>query len=531
MAYKKIYGRGGVAVGVGLENFIFPDGKATNLKFTPEVDSMTTNNGNIIRKTRGYRFSCSIEILNDGTVSDTFINMVDRLGTDITSFRIYPKIGWLPDGAYNLAETPNYECVLSSALKFSHISDREDMGQILNFNVKGRALLEDLPSYQFDNFPLQGSGTQAFPFLIQTIEDFMFLHDEDYLWEHSYYYKQTIAELDLTDTSMFLGGLGYRPIGTYENKFRGHYDGDNNVISNFNYSVTDTNDIGLFGICSRGSFRNMQFEFCRLIGSGDSERFGILVARTYYTYLRNINLYRCRVSAQRYTGGIVGQAYYTSMNKCSNNSFFGGGSSSVYAPHGSVGGLIGYADTTTLRDCWVRVEVKSSSSCGGLVGYLRTHSNIITSFSTGNVTTQSIGGGLTGYCDGKISNSYSRSNVKRISSTATGKLGGLTGFMGFKAEIINSFCTGDVVTGSPDTGGFIGLKDEGAESVFSFWDIDTSNWLTSTDSGEIGHHTTVLTTRSFYILWNFSTVWSMDNSGVINDGYPYLMQIDSTHQQ
>jgi len=158
----------------------------------------------------------------------------------------------------------------------------------------------------------------------------------------------------------------------------------------------------------------------------------------------------------------------------------------------------------TIKDVGViNVTVVGEVMVGGLVGW---NDGIVSnSYSTGSVVGDSRVGGLMGNNGGTVSDSYSTSSV-----TGSNFVGGLAGIA---HNVSNCYATGDVtgdevvgglvgwhtggtvsysyatgnVTGSSSVGGLVGDNDgEGAVSD-SFWDIETSG--RSTSDGGTGKNT------------------------------------------
>jgi hypothetical protein len=161
-----------------------------------------------------------------------------------------------------------------------------------------------------------------------------------------------------------------------------------------------------------------------------------------------------------------------------------------------VGSLVGFSTSSTIIDnCSASGIVVSTGTAGGLVGYPHSETIIRNSYSTASV------------------NGGSGNNV-----------GGLAGFAYF-STILNSYSTGSVVTSSSNRGGLIGAKYNisslrSTTITDSFYDKATSG---QSDSGKgTGKTTAQMKTKATFTNWDFDTIWDIDTSGTINDGYPYL---------
>jgi len=196
--------------------------------------------------------------------------------------------------------------------------------------------------------------------------------------------------------------------------------------------------------------------------------------------------------------------------------------------NGSVGGLVGSNNNSTVSNSYTTGSVSGSSyHVGGLVGY-NDNSNVSNCYSTCSVSTQSgfnldyNVGGLVGQNLGNstVSNCYSTGSVSGYSD-----VGGLVG-NSLSATISNSYSTGSVSGSS--SGGLVGSDDGTINN--SFWDTETSGQ--SSSDGGTGKTTAQMKTLSTFTDagWDFEAetsngtddIWDMDYSQSINNGYPYL---------
>jgi hypothetical protein len=225
------------------------------------------------------------------------------------------------------------------------------------------------------------------------------------------------------------------------------------------------------------------------------------------------------VSGSDYVGGLVGFNFLGSISDCYSTGT-ASGSGSFF-----VGGLVGWNCYGSISDCYATGAVSGHSYVGGLVG--ENDSSISNCFSTGTVTggDQSTNlGGLVGYSSGSISDCYSTGAV-----IGTYDAGGLAG-MNNHGSISNCYSTGSVSgsSGSQCVGGLVGMNDEGSiincystgavsgssyaigglvgykyASVISssFWDVNTSGWMTST--GGTGLSTAQMKQQASFTGWDF----------------------------
>ena len=187
--------------------------------------------------------------------------------------------------------------------------------------------------------------------------------------------NKTITLTDYID----LAGLYWTPIGNDDNDFRGSFEGGNKTISNLTINNTAQYQ-GLFGSLASA-------------------------------FVMNVNLVDCNITAGSFTGGIAGDAGWTTISNC------------------SVSGEIHSAGT-------------SSHNYGGIVGNVSgsSYGNLII---VGNTNTASVSATENGYA-----------------------VGGIVGYFGRTTKFRNNFSTG-VVSGSDYVGTLIGMIDEDDYNEFT----------------------------------------------------------------
>jgi hypothetical protein len=171
----------------------------------------------------------------------------------------------------------------------------------------------------------------------------------------------------------------------------------------------------------------------------------------------------------------------------------------INRPNEAPVGLFGYTgEEGFIKDTnMVDITVAGYYYVGGLVGF--NNGMITNSYSTGNVSsTVGMVGGLVGKNTGTVSNSYSTAGVSGVvnagglvgdnwrgtvsNSYSTGNVigsscvGGLVAYNN-KGIVTNSYSTGSV-TGDEEAGGMVGRNHEGTASN-SFWNTETSEQTTS----------------------------------------------------
>jgi len=255
-------------------------------------------------------------------------------------------------------------------------------------------------------------------------------------------------------------GKGWQPVGTYEARFTGTFDGQGYEISEIFVGRPDEDPVGLFGCVAEGAT------------------------------VSNIGILGADVTGGTHAGILAGTNYGNVRNSYSNAGTVSDSySNSSVSGRGSVGGLVG-GSTDTVRDCHSAGSVSGEEHVGGLVGGLNgilsnsySSANVIGDIhvgglvgyanectvsnchSTGSVTGDSYVGGLVGWNRDTIRDCYSLANV-----TGEWLVGGLVGHN--RGNVSDSY-SGGSVSGNEDVGGLIGRDYQGSVSD-SFWDTETS---------------------------------------------------------
>jgi len=147
-----------------------------------------------------------------------------------------------------------------------------------------------------------------------------------------------------------------------------------------------------------------------------------------------------------------------------------------------VGGLVGY-NNGTITNSYATGSVTGSDMVGGLVGYNYNSGTITNSYATGSVTGTNPAGGLVGYNGGTITNSYATGSVTlgSVSNNGDGySLGGLAG--NNSGTVTNSFWN-VTTTGQSTSAGGTGLTTAQIEQLATFtgagWSIAATGGTTS----------------------------------------------------
>ncbi|MCK5774395.1 MAG: hypothetical protein KAH57_11450, partial [Thermoplasmata archaeon] len=288
-----------------------------------------------------------------------------------------------------------------------------------------------------------GNGTISNPYQISNVTQLQNIDDNltaNYM---------LINDIDASDTKNWNSGKGFDPIGNYNKKFIGFFNGNGHNISNLYIHRKSDHHLGLFahishqGIVANLSLTDIDF-------SGQSSVGGIGSRLTNNSVIDNCHVTgEIRVSGGN-LGGIVGYSRGHIINSISN--------CMIYATGSQVGGLIGEArGSSIIFNCTSNGLVSSGGgNCGGLVG-LNTGS-IYSSTTASKVSSHWYKvGGLVGShskdaevtVGGIIQDCHSESEVY----SGTAEAGGL---VGTNYAVINNCSSNGIVNGKNNVGGLIG---------------------------------------------------------------------------
>jgi len=372
-----------------------------------------------------------------------------------------------------------------------------------------------------------GTGELNDPYLIYTSEQMNTIGTDLDDWDSHF---KLMADIDLSGYT----GTDFNIIGIdHGDAFSGVFDGNGHTISNFSYTSSNGDYIGLFRYVSGQSAQIKDLGLIAPdVNAGTRRHVGSLAGNVNSGTITNCYAEGGSVAGKTWVGGLVGYNR-GSLKDCSSTC-------SVSGDY-EVGGLVGN-HTGEITNCYAGGEIfgrqnsgglaggssgtiKNSSAAGivggggrtvgGLVGY---NSGLLSSCSAGgDVFGDEHVGGLAGSSSASIINCYATGGV-----FGTDNVGGLVGSTG--ASIVNCYAIGGV-SGTTYVGGLVGLRGNGGTIFTSFWDIETSGQLTS-DGGTAKTTAEMLNPNTFMDAgWNFvgapdgpSDIWAEPDGG----GYPIL---------
>ena len=233
---------------------------------------------------------------------------------------------------------------------------------------------------------------------------------------------------------------GWSPIGSNSNRFSSVFEGNGHTITDLYINRSSSDQIGLFAVTTgTAKINNIKLSDVNVTGDGD-------------------------------TGSLVG---------INDGSIISIDVTGTVNGNTSVGGLVGenngHISLCVANVMVTEVDAFSSSSIGGLVG---SHENgvIRESRASGNVMGYQYIGGLVGWNEGSIANTYAEGTVSGFA-----RIGGLVGL--YKAgRITNSYAIGRT-SGDSEIGGLVWSDNNSGLITASYWDTDTTEQPTS-EGGE-----------------------------------------------
>ena len=322
------------------------------------------------------------------------------------------------------------------------------------------------------------------------------------------------VEGNVTSTKQYTGGLAGKSSGSFEScSFSG------SVTSNYGDGSTSSPIGGLIGYQERGSLKDC-FTTCDV--SGDNHVGGLIGYASCYNNINELNIKNCyasgKVIGDSCVGGLAGYFKALIENCHSTGDIYG---------DDSVGGLIG-GGRGTIKNSYAECDLyptKNGGDAGGLVGYTSGYITIIGCYAIGNIKENKNDtdvyrfyrcAGLVGSPDGYnttiIRNCFFRGSM--IGSTYVAGLATYSSYSNIDINIENSYAACTLSASNK-----YGLSDSGT-AVNSYYDSqlsgcnDTNHGTPKTTAG--------MKNQLIYDGWDFDDVWTIDESGQTNDGYPYL---------
>ena len=295
-----------------------------------------------------------------------------------------------------------------------YIGAREFNGNAIEgevkLNVKLNGIDYELPA------GMTGKGTEAEPFVLKTADHLAWFRDYVNEGHLSAYAKiaDEVKEIDMStvchkaDTEKQIAELSWTPIGNFDNRYQGTFDGNGKTISNLYINATSA-FAGFFGHLAGGNIKNITFDNAKVNSTGNYYT-GILAGYAGSCIFENIKtLGNCSVEGKEITGGIAGIAvgnisncenhaevkgmgslggilgmYYGSDNSITSCANYG----AVTGTYRQVGGMVGYFDSGTIQNSANYGDITGKDNVGNLIGE-GVICNLNNVLGTGNITATS----------------------------------------------------------------------------------------------------------------------------------------------
>jgi len=295
-----------------------------------------------------------------------------------------------------------------------------------------------------------GNGTQGDPFQISNLAELRRFMESAPIFPNNSWYKLT-ANIDASDTSTWLGGLGWLPVDA------SLLDGFNPAgfeIQNLYINRPTTNNVGFFGVTNALflNLNNFKFVGGQIIGQ---DYVGTLIGLGGNAMTISNSQSSATVSGRSNVGGLAGIAGSGTVISSS-------ATGNVTATGDIVGGLVGNAAGPSISSSHATGHVTGKKQVGGMLGVFTQGpgTGLMTSWASGQVDGDDLVGGLVGFSDGKVSFSYATGAVTASgnSSTLVGYAfaGGLIGQQSTARATEDSWASGAVSGPLKGIGGLIG---------------------------------------------------------------------------
>jgi len=241
------------------------------------------------------------------------------------------------------------------------------------YGTSGSFITDSLPN----KWPA-GSGTEAAPYLISSVDELRWISKHPDYWDAHYL---QIADIDFIDAEPALdtwnGGQGWLPIGNTSSSFSGTYNGNGKTIANLYYSSTTGDYAGLFGSLT-GTVKYLGITSAYIKGD---EYVGIVAGKN------TGSIDYCFVTGTAYgntrTGSFVG---YSSGDI--SNCFSRAETSRSYSNSSNyIGGFVGYSYEGTYTNCYYAGYVSNGNDYQSFCGY-RSYDSQVNCFWDIDVTTE-----------------------------------------------------------------------------------------------------------------------------------------------
>ena len=437
------YGGGAYAADMKLmQNVIFADNKSTydggGMYNNTKGDGSTTYNCRFYRNTAGTadsKYTSGGLCVDDGNGlienCQFFENAAYKNGAEL----------WTDAAIKNCTFTSNFDTSGTAAV---NVYD----------NQRSECTFKSADAYAFAEG--KGSGTEADPYIIESIDDWDALH---------YMVKRDDKPVRSGNFVLKNDIIAVNPIGQWISNsdmtkaFQGTFDGNGNTLNL--YLAGGYSNNAAFNFTNGATIKNLTVKG---YVKGNSGAAGI-VSHAENTTVENCKNY-ADIDGTDYVAGIVGWAKETTVSNCEN---YG----DITATNNNAGGIIGRGYDVTVTNCQNSADVTGNTNIGGIVGRL-TSGSFNTCENYGNISGNQKTGGIIGCLDGEVSliNCLSCGEIKATDKYA----GGIIGSEGDEAAyqqsapkaLVKNCHTFGAVSANSDAGSITGhsVSDSNYEQCF-----------------------------------------------------------------
>lgn len=240
-------------------------------------------------------------------------------------------------------------------------------------------------------------------------------------------------DIDASGTAAWNAGRGFEPIGDYEDRFNGTFDGRNYTIRGLTIDRPSGRFVGLFG-ASDGT-------------------------------IENVRLVDVDVTGDYMVGGLLGEL--TKGQGTIQHAYVSG----TVQGDGPVGGVVGYLSANSVvRQVGANVDVSASVGAGGITGGIRARSGSVTeSYAIATLDAAKTGGIIEGIDRGSVTTVYTRGEA-----TSPPENGGITNVV--RGTLVEGYSTVEIPPADEGRGyGPIAGHGPDADDVRDFyWSPETA---------------------------------------------------------
>ncbi len=259
-----------------------------------------------------------------------------------------------------------------------------------------------------------GNGTEELPYLVSSPDH---LFSVRHFLKQNVYFKQT-TDIDLTDMEY---NDSWSPIGTFNDPFTGHYDGDGHKVMGLRISAPAANQVGLFGFISGGgSVKKLHLTDAAVTGGVNVGLLAGIIADDGGGTLHGCSA-AGTVSGSARVGGLIGAVQHESavVNACFSTATAAADPANS-AQNGSAGGLVGFLLSGLVHDSYAAGGVTGGGFTGGFAGEIQggTVTRCYVSGTVSGTTARGFTGGKSG---GTVNACFYSTGTGLSDPAATGK--------------------------------------------------------------------------------------------------------------